>query len=79
MSWVDIVGYAAALAVLCSFSMSAIVPLRILAIMSNVLFALYGVLADLYPVFFLALGMEMLNRCRSRSRLHLPRQTISST
>jgi hypothetical protein len=53
MSWVDIVGYAAALAVLCSFSMGAIVPLRILAIMSNVLFALYGVLADLYPVFFL--------------------------
>jgi hypothetical protein len=51
MSFVDIVGYAAALAVLGSFCMSTIVPLRILAVVSNVLFGLYGVLADLYPVF----------------------------
>jgi len=53
MSYADIVGYAAALAVLASFCMSTIVPLRILAVVSNVLFGLYGVLADLYPVFFL--------------------------
>jgi hypothetical protein len=53
MPWVDMVGYAAALAVLSSFSMSTIVPLRILAIVSNVLFGTYGVLAHLYPVFFL--------------------------
>jgi hypothetical protein len=53
MSYVDIVGYAAALAVLGSFCMSTIVPLRILAVVSNVLFGVYGVLADLYPVFFL--------------------------
>jgi hypothetical protein len=32
---------------------STIVSLRILAIISNVLFALYGVLAHLYPVFLL--------------------------
>jgi len=53
MSYVDIVGYAAALAVLGTFCMSTMVPLRILAVVSNVLFGLYGVLADLYPVFFL--------------------------
>jgi len=53
MWWVDIVGYAAALAVLGSFCMSTIVPLRILAVVSNVLFGVYGVLAHLYPVFFL--------------------------
>ena len=53
MSYIDIVGYAAALAVLGSFCMSTIVPLRILAVVSNVLFGLYGVLAHLYPVFFL--------------------------
>jgi hypothetical protein len=80
MSWVDIVGYAAALAVLCSFSMSAIVPLRILAIMSNVLFALYGVLADLYPVFFLhsillPINLFKLARIRTSAGRHrLPRQ-----
>ena len=53
MSWIDGVGYAAALAVLGSFCMSTIVSLRILAIISNVLFAFYGVLAHLYPVFLL--------------------------
>ena len=53
MSWIDVVGYVAALAVLGSFCMSTIVSLRILAIISNVLFALYGVLAQLYPVFLL--------------------------
>jgi len=53
MSWIDIVGYAAALAVLASFCMSTIVSLRVLAIVSNVLFGLYGLLAHLYPVFLL--------------------------
>ena len=53
MPWIDIVGYAAALAVLGSFCMSTIMPLRILAIVSNVLFGAYGVLAHLYPVFLL--------------------------
>ena len=46
-------GYLAALAVLAAFCMSSIVPLRIAAILSNVLFALYGLSAHLYPVFLL--------------------------
>ena len=53
MSWVDIVGYAAAFAVLGSFCMTTIVPLRILAVVSNLLFGAYGVMAHLYPVFVL--------------------------
>ena len=53
MWWVDIIGYAAALAVLCTFCMSTIVLLRIVAICSNMLFGRYGVLAHLYPVFLL--------------------------
>ena len=53
MSWIDILGYSAALAVLAAFCTSSIVPLRIVAILSNVLFALYGLAAHLYPVFLL--------------------------
>jgi hypothetical protein len=34
MSWIDVIGYLAALAVLCSFCMTTIVPLRIVAIVS---------------------------------------------
>jgi hypothetical protein len=53
MSWIDAVGYSAALAVLGSFCMTTIVWLRLLAILSNVLFGIYGLSAHLYPVFFL--------------------------
>jgi hypothetical protein len=53
MSLIDIVGYLAALVVLAAFCMSSIVPLRIVAILSNVLFAVYGLLAHLYPIFLL--------------------------
>ena len=73
MSYIDIVGYAAALAVLGSFCMSTIVPLRILAVVSNVLFGLYGVLAHLYPVFFLhsiLLPINLFKLARRQSRPH---------
>jgi hypothetical protein len=53
MSGIDVLGYLAALAVLAAFCMSSIVPLRIVAILSNVLFALYGLSAHLYPIFLL--------------------------
>jgi hypothetical protein len=53
MSTIDLLGYSAALAVLAAFCMNSIVPLRILAVLSNVLFALYGLLGHLYPVFLL--------------------------
>jgi hypothetical protein len=43
MSWIDFVGYLAALMVLATFCMDTIVPLRGLAIASNVLFILYGI------------------------------------
>ena len=51
MSVIDVLGYSAALAVLAAFCMSSIIPLRILAVLSNVLFASYGLLAHLYPCF----------------------------
>jgi hypothetical protein len=53
MSWIDFVGYLAALTVLATFCMDTIVPLRGLAIASNVLFILYGVAGHLYPVLLL--------------------------
>jgi hypothetical protein len=53
MTWIDFVGYLAALTVLATFCMDTILPLRGLAIASNVLFILYGIAGHLYPVFFL--------------------------
>jgi hypothetical protein len=40
MSWIDILGFAAAFSVLSSFCMTTIVALRSFALMSNVLFIL---------------------------------------
>jgi CRP/FNR family cyclic AMP-dependent transcriptional regulator len=78
MWWVDIVGYAAALAVLGSFCMSTIVPLRILAVVSNVLFGVYGVLAHLYPVFVLHTVLLPINLFKlARTRLSAEARRVS--
>jgi uncharacterized membrane protein YagU involved in acid resistance len=53
MSAIDLLGYSAALVVLAAFCMSSIVSLRIVAVLSNMLFASYGLLAHLYPIFLL--------------------------
>jgi hypothetical protein len=82
MSPIDLLGYSAALAVLATFCMSSIVHLRILAVLSNVLFASYGALADLYPVFLLHAILLPINLLKL-VQLHLPLQNkgsiISST
>ena len=61
MSAIDLLGYSAALAVLAAFCMSSIVSLRIVAVLSNMLFAAYGLLAHLYPVFLLHLILLPIN------------------
>jgi hypothetical protein len=53
MSWVDYVGFLAALTVLTTFCMDTILPLRGLAIASNILFIVYGSAGQLYPVLLL--------------------------
>ena len=53
MSWVDYVGFLAALTVLATFCMDTILPLRGLAIASNLLFIVYGTAGQLYPVLLL--------------------------
>jgi hypothetical protein len=53
MSWVDYVGFLAAFTVLATFCMDTILPLRGLAIASNILFIVYGIAGQLYPVLLL--------------------------
>ena len=61
MRWLDVLGFAGALAVLVGFCMNSIRPLRRLALASNVLFALYGLLAHVYPVFLLHIILMPIN------------------
>jgi CRP/FNR family cyclic AMP-dependent transcriptional regulator len=60
----DILGYAAASAVLASFLMRSMVPLRLVAILSNVLFLSYGYLAHIHPVLFLHAALLPINIAR---------------
>jgi hypothetical protein len=61
MSWVDCIGFCASFAVLASFCMTTIVPLRAFALASNILFGAYGLLAHIYPVVLLHLILLPIN------------------
>ena len=60
----DALGYAAAVVVLASFLMRSMVSLRLVAILSNVLFLSYGYLADIHPVFLLHAALLPINIAR---------------
>jgi CRP/FNR family cyclic AMP-dependent transcriptional regulator len=60
----DLLGYAASCAVLATFLMRTMVPLRLVAILSNVLFLAFGYIAHIYPVFFLHLALLPINTWR---------------
>ena len=64
MSWVDVLGYAASATVLATFCMSTMIPLRIVALASNVLFCSYGYLDHLYPVLLLHATLIPVNLWR---------------
>jgi uncharacterized protein YjiS (DUF1127 family) len=64
MLWVNILGYAASASVLATFCMTTMVPLRLVAIFSNVLFAAFGALAHIYPVLVLHVILLPINVTR---------------
>jgi len=51
--WIDMVGWAASATVLATFCMNTMMPLRVLAIISNVLFCAFGAIARIFPVLVL--------------------------
>jgi len=57
----DMLGYAASCAVLASFLMRTMVPLRLVAILSNVLFAAFGYVQNIHPVLFLHMVLLPIN------------------
>ncbi|MGC1777663.1 MAG: cyclic nucleotide-binding domain-containing protein [Xanthobacteraceae bacterium] len=73
MKWIDILGYVASASVLITFCMSTMVPLRIIAICSNVLFAAFGAFAHIYPVLVLHLVLFPVNVTRLIQILRLIR------
>jgi hypothetical protein len=60
----DILGYAASVAVLTTFLMRTMLPLRFVAISSNILFLIYGYCAHILPVLFLHATLLPINVAR---------------
>jgi hypothetical protein len=59
--WLDLLGFAAAAAVLAGFCMNTIINLRLAALASNFLFILYGLFAHIYPVIILHIILLPVN------------------
>ena len=82
LHWVQLVGYTASVLVFSTFYMKTMIPLRCVAIASNVAFLTYGYLAGLYPVSLLHTVLLPLNvfrlhqmyRLKERLRQSLERE-----
>jgi len=64
IGWVEGIGYLASLLVFCTFYMKTMIPLRGVAIASNLAFMAYGLAGGLYPVFVLHVVLLPLNCLR---------------
>jgi CRP/FNR family transcriptional regulator, cyclic AMP receptor protein len=64
MTWLEGMGYVASLLVLSTFYMKTMIPLRSVAIASNLAFIAYGFSGRLYPVLILHLLLLPLNIAR---------------
>jgi CRP-like cAMP-binding protein len=71
MTWVDGLGYIAALLVFATHSMKTMIPLRILGIGSNLFFIAYGYFGELYPNLILHVVLLPLNLLRLYQMLQL--------
>ena len=61
MRWVDMAGYVASSLVFLTFYMKGMVPLRVVALCSNVAFLIYGGMLHLVPIFMLHAALIPVN------------------
>ena len=62
--WTDLIGMLAGILVMSTFYMNCMVKLRCLAILSNIAFATYGLLLDLWPILVLHVLLLPINTLR---------------
>ena len=67
----NMIGFLAAALVLSAFFMREMIPLRILALCSNVAFLTYGMHYGLMPVWLLHLTLLPMNACRLAQAMRL--------
>ncbi|TNF57855.1 MAG: cyclic nucleotide-binding domain-containing protein [Rhodobacteraceae bacterium] len=69
MTWAELAGYTASLLVFATFCMKTLIPLRLVAIASNIAFIVYGLLAGLFPILFLHCALLPLNTWRTYQQI----------
>jgi len=74
MTLVDVVAYGAVGLNILGYSMRRMIPLRMAAIGTNVLFIIYSILAGVYPTLYLHLILLPLNAYRLREMLRLVKE-----
>lgn len=79
MHWMEIFGYLGALLTLTTFSMKTMLHLRMVGIVANVAFILYGLLGSVYPVLLLHLTLLPLNVWRLRQLRRLVRDIADAS
>jgi CRP/FNR family cyclic AMP-dependent transcriptional regulator len=74
MNWIDATGYLASILVFITFCMRTMIPLRIVAIASNICFVAYGFFGQVYPVLVLHLVLLPMNGWRTIEMVRLIRR-----
>jgi CRP/FNR family cyclic AMP-dependent transcriptional regulator len=72
-AWVETAGYLASFLVLATFCMQTMIPLRVSAILSNIVFILYASYDGLYPILILHSVLLPLNITRTMQMIALRR------
>ena len=75
LSWIDVLGYAASGMTLATFAQRTMLPMRMMALGSNVCFIGYGAMGPFMPVLTLHLILLPINLTRLRT---LVRQSVST-
>ena len=71
MHWIEATGYLAALITFATFYMKTMIPLRVVGIVSNVVWIVYGGLAGVYPPLVLHVALLPLNAIRLKQMVTL--------
>lgn len=74
LNWIELAGYLASVLVFLTFCMKTLIPLRIMAIASNVVFIIYAVGAGLVPVLLLHACLLPLNILRTCEQIRIYRR-----
>ncbi len=78
MTYVDLIGWLAAALTFGAYSMRTMLPLRMTAICSNIAFASYGALTEIYPMLFLHLLLLPFNIMRLAEILRTGRKIMAT-